>query len=111
VADFRELARDQRIIATTRGSAAVSLVSFLLGITSVNPLTYLLPFERFLTVHRPTPPDIDMDFADNRRDDVIAYVTAKYGMDRVAQIVTFGTMAARGGARCRACPRTALWTM
>ncbi len=99
VADFVNWARSNRIIATTRGSAAGSLVSFLIGITTVNPLLYNLPFERFLNPHRPSPPDIDMDFADNRRDDVIAYVTAKYGTDQVAQIVTFGTMAARAAVR------------
>ena len=99
VADFVNWARSQRIIATTRGSAAGSLVSYLIGITTVNPLTYQLPFERFLNPHRPSPPDIDMDFADNRRDEVIAYVTAKYGVDQVGQIVTFGTMAARAAVR------------
>jgi len=99
VADFVNWARSQSIIATTRGSAAGSLVSYLLGITTVNPLTYRLPFERFLNDFRPTPPDIDMDFADNRRDEVIAYVTAKYGFTQVAQIVTFGTMAARAAVR------------
>lgn len=99
VADFVNWARSQKIIATTRGSAAGSLVSYLIGITTVNPLTYQLPFERFLNPHRPSPPDIDMDFADNRRDEVIAYVTAKYGLDHVAQIVTFGTMAARAAVR------------
>lgn len=99
VADFVNWARSQRIIATTRGSAAGSLVSYLIGITTVNPLTYQLPFERFLNPYRPSPPDIDMDFADNRRDEVIAYVTAKYGVDQVAQIVTFGTMAARAAVR------------
>lgn len=99
VADFVNWARAQKIIATTRGSAAGSLVSYLIGITTVNPLTYQLPFERFLNPHRPSPPDIDMDFADNRRDEVIAYVTAKYGVDQVAQIVTFGTMAARAAVR------------
>ena len=99
VADFVNWARSQGIIVTTRGSAAGSLVSYLIGITSVNPLTFNLPFERFLNPFRPSPPDIDMDFADNRRDDVIAYVTAKYGVDQVGQIVTFGTMAARGAVR------------
>ena len=99
VADFVNWARSQSIIATTRGSAAGSLASYLIGITTVNPLTYNLPFERFLNPQRPSPPDIDMDFADNRRDQVISYVTAKYGLDHVAQIVTFGTMAARAAVR------------
>ena len=99
VADFVNWARSQGIIATTRGSAAGSLVSYAIGITTVNPLDYKLPFERFLNPMRPTPPDIDMDFADNRRDEVIAYVTQKYGSDKVAQIVTFGTMMARAAVR------------
>ena len=99
VADFVRWARGQRIMATTRGSAAGSLVSHLLGITTVNPLYFKLPFERFLNLFRPSPPDIDMDFADNRRDEVIDYVTNKYGADRVAQIITFGTMAARASVR------------
>ncbi|MFH1867310.1 MAG: DNA polymerase III subunit alpha [Patescibacteria group bacterium] len=99
VADFVNWARQHNIITTTRGSAAGSLVSFLLGITTINPLEYRLPFERFLNPQRPSPPDIDMDFADNRRDEVISYVTAKYGTNRVAQIVTFGTMMARAAVR------------
>ncbi|OGL59870.1 DNA polymerase III subunit alpha [Candidatus Uhrbacteria bacterium RIFCSPLOWO2_12_FULL_46_10] len=99
VADFVAWARAQGIISTTRGSAAGSLVAYALGITTVNPLEYRLPFERFLNPFRPTPPDIDMDFADNRRDEVIAYVKEKYGEDRVAQIVTFGTMQARAAVR------------
>ena len=74
-------------------------MAYALGITTVNPLEYRLPFERFLNPFRPTPPDIDMDFADNRRDEVIAYVKEKYGEDRVAQIVTFGTMQARAAVR------------
>ncbi|MBI2607271.1 MAG: DNA polymerase III subunit alpha [Candidatus Doudnabacteria bacterium] len=99
VADFVNWARKQGIITTTRGSAAGSLVSYVLGITTVNPLDYKLPFERFLNPLRPSPPDIDIDFADNRRDEVIEYVTQKYGQDRVAQIVTFGTMMARAAVR------------
>jgi len=78
VADFANWSRAQGIVATTRGSAAGSLVAFSLGITTVDPLTYRLPFERFLNEWRPTPPDIDMDFADDRRDEVIAYVKEKY---------------------------------
>jgi DNA polymerase III subunit alpha len=99
VADFVNWAREKGIIATTRGSAAGSLVSYAIGITNINPLSYRLPFERFLNPMRPSPPDIDMDFADNRRDEVIAYVTQKYGEDKVAQIVTFGTMMARAAVR------------
>ncbi|MEK9181121.1 MAG: DNA polymerase III subunit alpha, partial [Patescibacteria group bacterium] len=99
VSDFANWSRSQGIISTTRGSAAGSLVAFALGITSVNPLEYQLPFERFLNLERPLPPDIDTDFADNRRDEVIEYVAAKYGKDKVAQIVTFGSMLARAAVR------------
>jgi DNA polymerase-3 subunit alpha len=99
VADYVKWARANNIITTTRGSAAGSLVSFSIGITTVNPLFFKLPFERFLNPYRPSPPDIDMDFADNRRDEVIAYAVQKYGKEKVAQIITFGTMAARGSVR------------
>ncbi|MEK7662442.1 MAG: DNA polymerase III subunit alpha [Patescibacteria group bacterium] len=99
VADLLKYAREKKIYATTRGSAGGSLVSYLSGITTVNPLLYKLPFERFLNPDRPKAPDIDMDFADNRRDEVIDYVKQKYGEDRVAQIGTFGTMMARGAVR------------
>ena len=71
----------------------------MLGITDINPLEYNLPFERFLNPDRPTPPDIDIDFADIRRDEVLKYVTQKYGEDKVAQIITFGTMEARLAVR------------
>src|SRR3989338_5195587 len=84
-----------------RGSAAGSLVSYILHITDVNPLPYDLLFERFLNPERIQMPDIDIDFADTRRDEVLAYAREKYGEDRVAQIITFGTMGARGGARRR----------
>ncbi|MEX2028554.1 MAG: DNA polymerase III subunit alpha, partial [Candidatus Curtissbacteria bacterium] len=99
VADFVNWMRQEGIITTTRGSAAGSLVSFAMGITSVNPLTFKLPFERFLNPFRPSLPDIDVDIADNRRDDVINYVRQKYGHDKVAQIGTFGTMMARAAVR------------
>jgi len=99
VSDFAQWSRQTGIVTTTRGSAAGSLVAYSLGITTINPLTYNLPFERFLNLERPLPPDIDMDFADNRRDEVISYVTQKYGRDKVAQIVTFGTMMARAAVR------------
>ena len=99
VADFVNWARKRGIICTTRGSAAGSLAAYALGITTMNPLEYKLPFERFLNPYRPTPPDIDMDFADNRRDEVLQYVSEKYGKDKVAQIVTFGTMMARAAVR------------
>ncbi|MCL5436163.1 MAG: DNA polymerase III subunit alpha [Patescibacteria group bacterium] len=99
VADYTNWSRARGIIATTRGSAAGSLVAYALGVTTVNPLAYQLPFERFLNLERPLPPDIDMDFADSRRDEVLAYVTEKYGKDKVAQIVTFGSMLARAAVR------------
>lgn len=99
VADYVRWTRGQGIISTTRGSAAGSLVSYLIGITTVNPLYFKLPFERFLNPFRPSPPDIDVDFADNRRDEVIEYVTKKYGANRVAQVITFGTMMARAAVR------------
>ena len=82
-----------------RGSAAGSLVSYILHITDVNPLPYDLLFERFLNPERIQMPDIDIDFADTRRDEVLAYAREKYGEDRVAQIITFGTMAARAAVR------------
>ncbi|MEK7073255.1 MAG: DNA polymerase III subunit alpha [Patescibacteria group bacterium] len=99
VADYTKWARSQGIISTTRGSAAGSLACYGIGITTVDPLAYKLPFERFLNPSRPSPPDIDMDFADTKRDLVLDYVKKKYGADRVAQICTFGTMAARGSVR------------
>lgn len=99
VADLLAFARREGILTTTRGSAAGSLVAYLTGITNVNPLFYKLPFERFLNPERPKAPDIDMDIADNRRDDMIAYTKQKYGEDHVAQIGTFGTMMARAAVR------------
>ena len=99
VADYIKWAREHGIVTTTRGSAAGSLVSYAIGIVAVNPLFFKLPFERFLNPFRPSPPDVDGDFADDRREEVIEYVTKKYGADRVAQIITFGTMAARASVR------------
>lgn len=99
VSDFMELAHERGIITNTRGSAAASMVLYCLGVTNLNPLDYVLPFERFLTVYRPSLPDIDADIADDRRDEVIEYVTKKYGENRVAQIVTFGTMMGRAAIR------------
>ncbi len=98
-ADLVKAARRMGIYTNTRGSAAGSLVSFLTGITTVDPLKYKLPFERFLNPLRPGIPDIDLDIADDRRDDLINYVKEKYGAGAVAQICTFGTMAARGSVR------------
>jgi len=99
VADLLAFARRVGILTTTRGSAAGSLIAYLVGITNVNPLLYKLPFERFLNPERPKAPDIDMDMADNRRDEMIAYTKQKYGEDHVAQIGTFGTMMARAAVR------------
>jgi len=99
VSDLLQHAKKSGILATTRGSAAGSLVSYLTGITTVDPLAYKLPFERFLNPGRPKAPDIDMDFADNRRDEMIAYAKQKYGEDKVAQIGTFGSMMARAAVR------------
>lgn len=99
VADLIREARERKILTTIRGSVAGSLVTYCLGITTVNPLEYNIPFERFLNPERPSAPDIDMDFADNRRDEIIEYARQKYGADKVAQIGTFGTMMARAAVR------------
>ncbi len=99
VADFTRFAREQGIATTCRGSAPGSIVTYTLGITPVDPIRYELPFERFLNPDRVTMPDIDVDFEDARRDEVIRYVTQKYGSDHVAQIITFGTMLARAAIR------------
>ncbi len=99
VADFTRFAREQEIMTTCRGSAPGSIVTYSLGITPVDPLEYGLPFERFLNPDRVTMPDIDIDFQDSRRDEVIRYVTDKYGDDRVAQIITFGTLGAKAAIR------------
>ncbi len=96
VQDFINWAKNNDIgVGPGRGSVAGSLVAYVLRITDINPLEHNLPFERFLNPERPTPPDIDIDFADVQRDDVLAYVTDKYGSEKVAQIITFGTMEAR----------------
>ncbi len=97
--DFVAFARRRGILTTVRGSAAGSLVLYSLGVTDVDPLHYRLPFERFLNLERYTLPDIDVDFMDSRRDEVIRYVIDKYGADHVAQIITFGTMGARQAVR------------
>jgi DNA polymerase-3 subunit alpha len=99
VGDLIREARERKILTTIRGSVAGSLTTYVLGITNVNPLEYKLPFERFLNPERPSAPDIDMDYADNRRDEIIEYARSKYGADNVAQIGTFGTMMARAAVR------------
>ena len=99
VYDLLRFARENGIYTNIRGSVAGSLTTYVTGITKVDPIEYKLPFERFLNPERPSAPDIDMDFADNRRDEVIEYTRQKYGKDNVAQIGTFGTMMARGSCR------------
>jgi DNA polymerase-3 subunit alpha len=98
--DFVNWAKNQEIaVGPGRGSAAGSLVSYCLNITTLNPLEHGLPFERFLNPQRPTPPDIDIDFADTKRDEVLKYVADKYGEDHVAAVITFGRMEARVAVR------------
>ena len=100
VADFVNWAKRQGIlVGPGRGSGAGSLLAYLMGITNIDPLKYNLLFERFLNPQRVSPPDFDLDFGDTRRGEVLQYVTEKYGRDHVAQIITFGTMAARGAIR------------
>ena len=99
VSDLLRFSRENGIYTNIRGSVAGSLTTYLTGITKVDPIAYKLPFERFLNPERPSLPDIDMDYADNRRDDVISYAKSKYGEDHVAQIGTFGTMMAKGSVR------------
>ena len=100
VYDFVKWAKEQGIVVgPARGSAASSLISYLLGITQVDPIEYNLLFERFLNPERISMPDFDIDFTDVRRDEVIRYVEEKYGKDRVSQVITFGTMAARAAVR------------
>lgn len=99
VNDLIKYARENNILTNIRGSVAGSIVTYLLRITKSNPIEYKLPFERFLNPERPSAPDIDMDYADNKRDDVLNYSRSKYGYDKVAQIGTFGTMASRAAIR------------
>jgi len=100
VQDFVNWAKKEGIrVGPGRGSVAGSLVSYVLRITSINPLKHNIPFERFMTPERKSPPDIDLDFADDRRDEVIEYVTKKYGEDKVAQIITFNVMKAKESVR------------
>lgn len=97
--NFIEWCEENDTPTNTRGSAAGSLVSYVLGITSVDPLIYQLPFERFLNKDRPSPPDIDLDIADNQRQTMLFHIISQYGADSVAQICTFGRMLARGAVR------------
>jgi DNA polymerase III subunit alpha len=100
VQDFVNEAKNRGItVGPGRGSAAGSIVSYALGITGVDPIQHGLLFERFLNPERISMPDIDLDFADNRRDEVLEYVRQKYGTDRVVQICTFGTLAARAAVK------------
>lgn len=97
--DMANWSTNEGIPINTRGSAAGSVVSYSMGITTVDPIRYLLPFERFLNPYRPSAPDIDMDIADDKREDMIEYLKKKYGKEKVAQICTFGRMLARGSVR------------
>ncbi len=99
VGDFIRYGHQKGIACVARGSAAGSIVTYLLEISNVDPIRYGLLFERFLNPERVNPPDIDIDFADDRRADVIEYVREKYGRDAVAQIITFGTMGAKSVVR------------
>src|SRR5580765_8014204 len=99
VGDFVRYGHEKGVACVARGSAAGSIVTYLLEISNVDPIRYGLLFERFLNPERVNPPDIDIDFADDRRADVIEYVREKYGRDAVAQIITFGTMGAKSVVR------------
>jgi DNA polymerase-3 subunit alpha len=99
VQDFAQFARRQGILMAVRGSAAASIILYCLGVTDIDPLEYRLVFERFLNVERREMPDVDLDFAEDRRDEMIRYAAEKYGHDRVAQIITFGTMGAKAAIR------------
>ena len=97
--DIIDFVRNNNILYGVRGSAAASVALYCLGITDVDPLEYRLVFERFLNMERKEMPDIDLDFQDDRRDEVLHYVIDRYGNDRVAQIITFGTMGAKAALR------------
>jgi len=97
--DLISYAKKQNIFFGVRGSAAASLVLYSLGITDIDPLAHNLVFERFLNIERRELPDIDLDFQDDRRDEILAYANQKYGADHVAQIITFGTLGARAAVR------------
>ncbi|HEY8172882.1 MAG TPA: DNA polymerase III subunit alpha [Dehalococcoidia bacterium] len=99
VYDIAQFCEQQGIMLGVRGSAAASIILYTLDVTFIDPLASRLVFERFLHVDRKEPPDVDMDIPDDRRDEVIRYVAEKYGYDRVAQIITFGTMGAKAAIR------------
>ncbi|RLT28538.1 MAG: DNA polymerase III subunit alpha [Chloroflexi bacterium] len=99
VRDLALFARSQKIPMGVRGSAAASIILYCLGVTDIEPLQYRLVFERFLNLERHEMPDVDFDFADARREEVIRYASERYGRDRVAQIVTFGTLGAKAAIR------------
>ncbi len=99
VREFAQATRERNIYFGVRGSAAGSLVSYCLGITDVDPVEYGLTFERFLNPERISMPDVDMDFEDARRDEIIQFVTERFGRDRVAQIITFGTLGAKAAIK------------
>ncbi len=97
--DIISFVRERQILFGVRGSAAASIVLYCLGITEIDPMEYRLVFERFLNFERKEMPDIDMDFQDDRRDEVLRYVIDRYGSDKVAQIITFGTMGPKAALR------------
>ncbi|MDO8611359.1 MAG: DNA polymerase III subunit alpha, partial [Dehalococcoidia bacterium] len=99
VNDFAQHARKLGIRMAIRGSAAASIILYCLGVTEIDPLEHRLVFERFLNVERREMPDVDIDFAEDRRDEMIRYAAEKYGHDRVAQIITFGTLGAKASIR------------
>jgi len=99
VHDFAQQARTRGIPMAVRGSAAASIILYCLGVTDIDPLEHGLVFERFLNIERREMPDVDMDFAEDRRDEMIRYAAEKYGADRVAQIITFGTLGAKASIR------------
>ena len=99
VHDFAREARERGILMAVRGSAAASIILYTLGVTDIDPLEHHLVFERFLNIERREMPDVDLDFAEDRRDEMIRYAAEKYGQDRVAQIITFGTLGAKASIR------------
>ncbi|MEE8370146.1 MAG: DNA polymerase III subunit alpha, partial [Dehalococcoidia bacterium] len=99
VHDFAQYARSREILMAVRGSAAAAVILYCLGVTDIDPLEHRLVFERFLNVERREMPDVDLDFAEDRRDEMIHYAAEKYGHDRVAQIITFGTLGAKASIR------------